>query len=166
MGDTADNARYRINVYLPSGVEVTLMSTNTRRQALQAAGLTHPRPEAVTAPLFAAADPFFFALDKVQVKYEMLRAHFGDGDTVTAAAAMHGYSRAEFYLVATAFDQAGMTGLLDERRGRKGPIKLTEEVHAFLDSLGPCSATQAAAAVADQFGVVLHPRTIQRARRR
>lgn len=166
MGDTADNARHRIDVYLPSGAEVTLMSTNTRRQALQAAGLTHPHPDAVTAPLFAAADPFFFAVDKVQVKYEMLRAHFGDGDTVTAAAAMHGYSRAEFYLVAAAFDQAGMTGLLDERRGRKGPIKLTEDVYTFLDGLGPCSAAQAAAAVADQFGVVLHPRTIQRARRR
>ncbi len=140
-------------------------SNHSRRQALQAAGLAHPRPDAVTAPLFAA-DPFFFAMDKVQVKYEMLRAHFGDGDTVTAAAAMHGYSRAEFYLVAAAFEQAGMTGLLDERRGRKGPIKLTEDVSAFLDGLGSCSAADAAAAVADQLGVVLHPRTIQRARRR
>jgi hypothetical protein len=147
-------------------VEVTLMSNNTRRQALQAAGLAHSRPDAVTAGLFHSSDPFFFALDKVQVKYEMLRAHFGDGDTVTAAAATHGYSRAEFYLVAAAFERAGMTGLLDERRGRKGPVKLTEDVHAFLDGLGSCSAAEAAAAVAEQLGVVLHPRTIQRARRR
>ncbi|MDT0264504.1 COG3415 family protein [Jatrophihabitans lederbergiae] len=142
------------------------MSNNTRRQALQTAGLAHPRPDAVTAPLFCAADPFFFAVDKVQVKYEMLRAHFGDGETVTAAAGMHGYSRAEFYLVAAAFDRTGMTGLLDERRGRKGPTKLTEDVHTFLNSLGSCSASEAAAAVADQLGVVLHPRTIQRARQR
>jgi transposase len=143
-----------------------LMSTNNRRQALETTGLAHPRPDAVTAGLFHSGDPFFFAVDKVQVKYEMLRAHFGDGDTVTAAAATHGYSRAEFYLVAAAFDRAGMTGLLDERRGRKGPVKLTKDVHTFLDSLGPCSATEAAAALADQRGVVLHPRTIQRARRR
>ena len=142
------------------------MSNNNRRQALQVAGLAHPRPEAVTAPLFECGVPFFFAMDKVQVKYEMLRAHFGDGDTVTAAAAMHGCSRAEFYLVAAAFEQAGMTGLLDERRGRKGPVKLTADVHALLDGLGSCSATEAAAAVAEQLGVVLHPRTIQRARRR
>jgi len=147
-------------------VEVKLMSNNTRRQALQTAGLAHPRPDAVTARLFHSGDPFFFALDKVQVKYEMLRAHFGDGDTVTAAAAAHGYSRAEFYLVAAAFEHAGMTGLLDERRGRKGPVKLTEDVHAFLDGLGSCSAVDAAAAVADHLGVALHPRTIQRARRR
>jgi hypothetical protein len=141
-------------------------SNTGRRQVLQAAGLVHPRPDAVTAPLFQSGDPFFFALDKVQVKYEMLRAHFADGETVTAAAGMHGYSRAEFYLVSAAFDRAGMTGLLDERRGRKGPSKLTEDVHAFLDELGPCSAAEAAAAVADQLGVRLHPRTVQRARRR
>jgi len=164
--DTADNARHPIGASLPSWAEVTLMSDNTRCQALHAAGLVHPRPDAVTAPLFHSGEPFFFAMDKVQVKYEMLRAHYGDGDTVTAAAAMHGYSRAEFYLVAAAFEQVGMTGLLDERRGRKGPVKLTADVHAFLDDLGPCSAAEAAAAVAEQLGVVLHPRTIQRARRR
>lgn len=144
-----------------------MTSSNTnRRQALQAAGLTHPRPGAVTAGLFCSGEPFFFAVDKVQVKYEMLRAHFGDGETVTAAAAAHGYSRAEFYLVAAAFERAGMTGLLDERRGRKGPVKFTEEVHAFLDGLGPCSPAEAAAALAEQLGVVLHPRTIARGRRR
>jgi hypothetical protein len=155
------------HLYRP-GAEVKLMSNNNnnRRQALQAAGLAHPRPDAVTAAPFDSGEPFFFALDKVQVKYEMLRAHFGDGETVTAAAAMHGYSRAEFYLVAAGFEHAGMTGLLDERRGRKGPVKLTDDVRAFLDSLGSCSAAEAAAAVAEQLGVVLHPRTIQRARRR
>ena len=53
-----------------------------------------------------------------------------------------------------------MTGLLDERRGRKGPVKLTTDVHAFLDGLGPPSVAEAAVAVADQLGVILHPRTI------
>ena len=62
------------------------MSNNSRRRVLETTGLGHPRPEAVTSPLFQAGEPFFFALDKVQVKYEMLRAHFGEGDTVTDAA--------------------------------------------------------------------------------
>jgi hypothetical protein len=115
---------------------------------------------------FAAVTRSSSLWTKVQVKYEMLRAHFGDGDTVTAAAAAHGYSRAEFYLVAAAFERAGMIGLLDERRGRKGPVKFTQDVHAFLDGLGPCSASEAAAAVAEELGVILHPRSIQRARRR
>ena len=96
------------------------MSNNSRRQALEAAGLVHPRPGAVTSPLFTGTSPFFLALDKVQVKYEMLRAHVVEGSTITDAARRHGYSRAEFYLVVAAFEGAGMAGLLDERRGRKG----------------------------------------------
>src|SRR5487761_1449771 len=124
-------------------MEVRPVSHNSRRAALEVAGLLHPRPQAVTAELFTSGSPFFFAPDKVQVKYEMLRAHVVDHRTVTAAAAEHGYSRAEFYLVMAAFEETGMGGLLDERRGRKGPVKLTAEVREFLDGLGPCSASQA-----------------------
>lgn len=141
------------------------MSHESRHHVLEVAGLVHPRPEAVTAAPFQGSSPFFFAADKVQVKYEMLRAHAVDGQTVTAAARSHGYSRAEFYLVASAFEELGMGGLLDERRGRKGPTKLTAEVRAFLDGLEPCSAVEAAAAVETALGVRLHPRSIQRARR-
>ena len=99
------------------------MSEAGRLAALERAGLVHPRPEAVTAPLFSSGG-FFLAADKVQVKYEMLRAHLADHVPVTAAAAAHGYSRAAFYLAAASFEQAGMAGLLDERRGRRGPVKL------------------------------------------
>ena len=137
----------------------------SRRDALEAAGLVHPRPEAVTASLFRT-ELFFLAEDKVQVKYEMLRAHVVDGVTVTAAAGSHGYSRAEFYLAHAAFERGGMAGLLDARRGRKGPLKLTDDVRAFIDGLGPCSAADAAASVEAELGVVLHPRSIQRLRRR
>ena len=142
------------------------MSQQSRRESLEAKGLLHQRPEAVTAAVFVSGGPFFLPADKVQVKYEMLRAHAVDGDTVTAAARSHGYSRAEFYLVAAAFEETGVTGLLDQRRGRKGPVKLTEDVRAFLDRLGPCSASEAAAALEAKMGVALHPRSIQRARRR
>src|SRR5579862_7663000 len=129
------------------------MGSDSRRRVLESAGLVHPHPEAVTSPVFLAGDPFFLAVDKVQVKYEMLRAHAVDGDTVTAAASSHGYSRAEFYLVAAAFDESGMAGLLDERRGRKGPTKLTDDVRSFLAGLGPCSPVEAAAAVEAALGV-------------
>ena len=142
------------------------MSNNSRRQALEAAGLVHPRPEAVTSPLFTGTSPFFLSLDKVQVKYEMLRAHVVEGITITEAARGHGYSRAEFYLVGAAFDEAGMTGLLDERRGRKGPTKLTAEVSNFISGLGRYSATEVAFALKEATGVSLSPRSIQRARRR
>ena len=58
---------------------VAIMTTATRRRMLEQAGLLHSRPEAVSAPLFDGREPFFLALDKVQVKYEMLRTHIIDG---------------------------------------------------------------------------------------
>ncbi|MGH2803504.1 MAG: helix-turn-helix domain-containing protein [Thermoleophilaceae bacterium] len=143
------------------------MSLATRRRALEASGLVHPDPGRVSAGLFDGTRPFFWAQDKVQVKYEMLRAHVVDGTTVTAAAAAHGYSRAAFYLVAGAFGEAGMAGLVDERRGRRGPLKLTPEISAFITAADPVlSGAQVADAVTAEFGVVLHRRTVERARRR
>lgn len=142
------------------------MSKGTRRRALEQAGLVHPNPDAVTAPLFDGREPFFLALDKVQVKYEMLRAHVVDGLSVTMAAEQHGYSRAAFYLVSYAFSDAGMRGLLDERRGRRGPVKLTAEIVAFVAAADPSvSGAALAQAVQQRFGVQLHRRTIERARR-
>ena len=142
------------------------MSQTSRLRALEAEGLLHPRADAVSAELFAHGG-FFLAADKVQVKYEMLRAHLLGGASVTAASAAHGYSRAGFYLVAAAFEQAGMSGLLDDKRGRRGPVKLTAEIVEFLQTAPPGrSGAQLAAQVADRFGVVLHRRTVERARRR
>ncbi|HCT79725.1 MAG TPA: hypothetical protein DGG94_09160 [Micromonosporaceae bacterium] len=142
------------------------MSEANRRRVLLETGLVHSRAGEVNAALFAGGG-FFLALDKVQVKYEMLRAHSVDGWTVTDAAAAHGYSRAGFYLVRSAFEQGGMNGLLDDKRGRRGPLKLTTQIVSFLDSAAPeTSGAQLAAEVAQRFGVELHRRTIERARRR
>lgn len=143
-----------------------IMSTATRRRILEQAGLLHPRPEAVSAPLFDGREPFFLDLDKVQVKYEMLRAHVIDGLSATAAAEQHGYSRAAFYLITGAFGEAGMRGLLDEPRGRRGPLKLTPQVLAFLAAADrTVSGAQLASEIERRFGVSLHRRTIERARR-
>src|SRR6266568_4805934 len=114
------------------------MSVQSRRAELERAGLVHPRAGAVTAELFRAGGPFFLAADKVQVKYEMLRAVFVDGATVVSAAAGHGYSRAEFYLVAAAFAERGMAGLVDERRGRKGPNVASFKDHGGMAGLSGC----------------------------
>jgi transposase len=143
------------------------MSTASRRQALEAAGLVHSNPEAVTAPVFQSSNPFFLVDDKVQVKYEMLRAHLVDGLSVTSAAAAHGYSRPAFYLVAAAFDERGMAGLIDERRGRRGPLKMSPEIEAFIAQAGPRrSGAELAALITAEFGVSLHRRTIERVRAR
>jgi transposase len=144
-----------------------MMTHQSRRAALEAAGLAHPGPEMVTAPLFSVGNPFFFPLDKVQVKYEMLRAHVVDGVSVTAAAATHGYSRPSFYLAQAAFAEQGMVGLLDERPGRRGPVKLTEEIVGYLVAApAHVSGAELARDVEQRFGVALHRRTVERARRR
>src|SRR4051812_11504495 len=137
----------------------------TRLRALTEAGLLHPNPDAVWGPLFTGESGFFFASDKVQVKYEMLRARLVDGLPVSEVASAHGYPRAAFYLVAAAFEQSGMAGLLDERRGRRGPVKLRPEIVEFIRAEGG-SGAQIAEQVADRFGVQLHRRTIERVRGR
>ncbi|MGH2864854.1 MAG: helix-turn-helix domain-containing protein [Solirubrobacteraceae bacterium] len=143
------------------------MAESARYRALEQAGLLHPVPEAVVGEPFLSHPEFFAPFDKVQVKYEMLRAHLLDGQTATAAAAAHGYSRASFYLVATAFEQSGMTGLLDERPGRRGPLKLSPEVLAFLRTRRlerpGASAVELAGELNRAMGVTLHRRTVERA---
>ncbi len=142
------------------------MSEESRRSELERAGLVHPSPQAVTAALFLDGGPFFLALDKVQVKYEMLRAHVVERVSVTEAAAAHGYSRGGFYLVSAAFAEKGMAGLLDERRGRRGPLRLTDEIVRFLRAEpGESSGAALAREVEARFGVSLHRRTVERARR-
>ncbi len=85
---------------------------------------------------------------------------------MTEAAASHGYSRGGFYLVLASFSEQGMAGLLDERRGRRGPLRLTDEIVAFLQA-APREASGAvlAAEVEQRFGVSLHRRTVERARK-
>ena len=105
--------------------------------------------------------------DKVQVKYEMLRAHALDGQTASAAASAHGYSRAAFYLVQAAFDRSGMVGLLDDRPGRRGPLRLSPEVLAFLEARRrerpEASGAQLAQELEAALGVRLHRRTVEKA---
>jgi transposase len=143
------------------------VAESARYRALEEAGLLHPAPESVVAEPFRADPEFFASFDKVQVKYEMLRAVVVDEVTVVAAAEAHGYSRAEFYLVQAAFAERGMAGLVDGRRGRKGPVKVSAEIAAFLrDAPTERSGAELAREVEARFGVSLHRRTAERARRR
>ena len=143
------------------------MAESARYRALEQGGLLHPTPDAVVAEPFRSHPGFFACFDKVQVKYEMLRAHVLDGQTASAAASAHGYSRAAFYLVRSAFDGSGMVGLLDERPGRRGPLRLSPEVLAFLEArrreMPDASGAQLARELEAALGVRLHRRTVEKA---
>lgn len=141
------------------------MDPAARLRTLEETGLVHPRAREVTASLFTGSRSFFLPDDKVQVKYEMLRAHLLDGLTADRAARVHGYSRAAFYLILRAFDERGMLGLLDEKRGRKGPWKLTPEVLSFIGAADPSrSGAELAREIERRFGVEIHRRTVERVR--
>ena len=143
------------------------MSQESRRRFLEGAGMAHPHPELVKAGLFVSQEPFFYPLDKLQVKYEMLRAHVVDGMSVSAAAATYGYSRAGFYLIWSGFEDRGMAGLIDARPGRRGPLKISPDIAQFVHDADPALSGAALSELIEQrFGIKLHRRTLERLRQR
>lgn len=140
-----------------------------RAHALAARGARHAHPQDVTAAVFRDS-AFFDPQDVVQVKYEMLRHVRTEPTSVAAAAAAFGFSRPVFYLARAAFTREGLPGLLPRKRGPKRPHKLTDEVLAVLAAVpasGPTAgagsrATTLAALLVTRFGIVAHPRSIER----
>lgn len=132
---------------------------------LAAAGALNPHPEDVRADVFQS-HRFFDPLDKVQVKYEMLRAHAVDGQSVASVAAVFGFSRETFYQTWRSFEESGTAGLRDEKRGRRGPIKLTAELIDWVRQSAAehpeWSGATMAKRLATAKGVVFHRRTIER----
>jgi transposase len=134
--------------------------------ALRAARCLHPHPEQVTDPVFAGEE-FFDPRDGVQVKYEMVRRVRVEGASVTQAAAAFGFSRPSYYEAAAALAAAGLEGLVGAKPGPHGGHKLTEAVLAWAEEylvghpgLRPGGLVDP---IADQFGVRVHPRSIERA---
>jgi transposase len=134
--------------------------------ALRESRRLNPHPEQVTDPGFLAGG-FFDARDAMQVKYEMVRRVMVNGEPVTAAAAAFGYSRPSYYQAAAALAESGLEGLVPARPGPRGGHKLTGEILAWAQeqleadpALRPAALT---GPIAVQFGVRVHPRSIERA---
>jgi len=136
-----------------------------KREYLAAAGALHSRPEVVRAELFLH-QRFFDPLDKVQVKYEMLRAHLVDGQSVVTVAAAFGVSRETFYQALRSFEERGMAGLRDDKPGRRHRLKLTEDDIAWIHQLARQRPDLSGQAIANQLahdrGVEVQRRTIER----
>jgi transposase len=137
--------------------------------ALRQTRTLNPRPQAVRDEEFAASE-FFDARDLVQVKYEMVRRARVDGAPVAHAAAAFGFSRPAYYEAAAALERDGLPGLVPAKPGPRRAHKLTEEIVAFAQALreqnpstGSAGSAGLAAAIADRFGVVVHPRSVERA---
>lgn len=135
-------------------------------EALRAARSLNPRPEAVADEAFAASE-FLDARDLVQVKYEMVRRARVEGESVSGAAATFGFSRPPFYEADAALQDGGLPALVPQRPGPRGAHKLTPEVVAFAEELLAADpslrSADVAAAIAERFDVVVHPRSVERA---
>ena len=137
----------------------------TKGQFLEEAGAWNDGARNVESPLFARSD-FFDPRDKVQVKYEMLRAHVVDGVVVSAASRLFGYSRESFYAALEALNRDGVVGLADRKRGPKAPRKLTAKVQRFLhreiQKDPSASGAELAERLKKNLGVSIHKRSIER----
>ena len=125
----------------------------------------HPCPERVRDTLFQQAG-FFDPRDLVQVRYEMLRRHLVERQSVTEIIRDFGVSRQMFYVLLRMFQQDGLAGLLPRKRGPKAAHKCTAAVDAFIAACRKESPgrpiKELAEEVRTKFGVQLHPRTLER----
>jgi len=134
-------------------------------QALRRHGVLYAHPEQVSDPLFRQHE-FFDPRDLLQVKYEMLRHVQAEGVSVTAAAALFGFSRPAFYRALAAYQRHGLPGLLPQRRGPRRAHKLSDAVVDFalrhhianpaLRRATLCGLIQ------DAFGLTVYPRSLER----
>ena len=139
---------------------------DAKEAALAETRTLNPRPEAVRDEQFTSSE-FFDARDLVQVKYEMVRRVRVDGAPVTQTAAAFGFSRPSFYEAAAVVDRDGLGGLVPAKPGPRRAHKLTDEVVAYVQQLREQDPTlgsaQLAAAIAEQFAIRVHPRSVERA---
>lgn len=144
----------------------SLSRKRTKGDVLAEDGTLNPAPEKVRDPKFRDGG-FFDPCDIVQVKYEMLRRVSVDQASITDVSDEYGVSRPTFYQAKADFEGAGIAGLVPKKRGPRGPHKLHGEVLAFLGTQlvpgQPIRARELAKLVRKEFGLDVHPRTIERA---
>jgi transposase len=141
-------------------------SKRSKTDALLEEGTLNPTPEKVRDPKFQESE-FFDPHDVVQVKYEMLRRVSIDNTSVTEVSDEYGISRPTYYQARANFDAAGIAGLVPKRPGPRGPHKVHGDVLAFLQARlvpgEPVRARERAKLIRKEFGIEIHPRTIERA---
>jgi len=146
------------------GKEVVSKSKGLREQ-----GCLHARPEKVIDELFQQSD-FFDPRDLIQVKYEMLRRVRVELEPIRQVARRFGFSRPSVYQALAAFDRAGLVGLLRARPGPRRAHKLSEPVVKFIEEQKGQGRSvrlgDLVERIKEQFGLEVHPRSIQRALKR
>lgn len=143
-----------------------LKKPDPKTLVLKRTGTLNPRPGSVSDTLFKE-NPFFDPKDLLQVRYEMLRRHSVEGVSIVDVATNFGVSRPTVYQAQSAFQQAGLIGLLPKHRGPKEGHKLSAEVIEYVRTLRaaePGLTTVACVlAVQEKFAITIHRRSLERA---
>jgi transposase len=135
-------------------------------EALRYCGVLNRNPQKVRHLLFAKHG-FFDPRDLLQLKYEAIRAVDVDGRPLAQVSVDFGLSRPTIYKAQEQFRQKGFGGFLPRKRGPKKARKLTPAIRLYLEDLvvsePHLKAPTLAARVRRRFGIVLHPRTVEKA---
>ena len=157
---------YRSFVRQEFAVSESPTCKRSKTDVLAGDGTLNPVPGKVCDPKFQEGG-FFDPRDLVQVRYEMLRRVFVEKVPVTEVSDQYGITRPTFYQAKADFEAAGIAGLVPKKRGPRGPHKLHGEVLAFLQAHvapgAPIRARDLTNLISKEFGVDVHPRTIERA---
>lgn len=142
-------------------------SADPKEKVLRKCGAFNTHP--VTDALFKD-NHFFDPRDLVQVKYEMLRKVHKERQPISHVAASFGFSRPAFYQTMGDFQREGIAGLLPRKRGPQGGHKLTHQVLEFIEEILAMDKQMSIPVLLDEvekrFGVRVHRRSLERARRR
>lgn len=142
------------------------VTSDPKEEALRATRTLNPRPEAVVDAVFLSS-PFCDPRDLVQVKYEMVRRVRVDKVPAARAVREFGFSRQVYYDAVAALDTGGPAALVPGKPGPKGPRKLTDEVMEYVETRLAAEpllrSRDLADAVTVEYGVSVHPRSIERA---
>ena len=142
---------------------------DSKSGALQEQRCLNPRPEKVSSELFQKSD-FFDPRDLLQVKYEMLRQIRVERQPIRQAALQFGFSRPSVYKALATFERTGLLGLVRTKPGPRRAHKLSESVVKFTEEKrredGAVTLGELVNRIKRQFGLVVHPRSIQRALKR
>lgn len=137
----------------------------SKADVLREEGTLNPAADKVRDPKFQEIE-FFDPRDVVQAKYEMLRRVSVENASVTNVAQEYGVSRPTYYQAKASLAEAGIAGLVPKKPGPRGPHKLQGAILAFLQKQlvpgEPIRARTLAALIGQEFGIAVHPRTIER----
>jgi len=139
---------------------------SSKHRNLERVGLLYAGAERVDDALFRRYPDFFDPHDALQVRYEMIRSHEIDKQSVVNICQRFGVSRQTFYIFKDRFEREGTAGLLWRKPGPRGPSKITPEVVDFVDKQfqrrDELTAEQIGSELKKELRVVLHTRTIEK----